>query len=620
MIQNKIYLNQLENPHLKFDQLNHDFDLYAVHCTRKYISRPLLNRNQENLPVIKAVSYIKENSKDLVYILTDKDKTNIFELKRGLTELDDTIGKVEQRDFSQVETNIILNLLLIQLKVFSTVKGCNVLGKLYVNTNTEKNEKLKFEEVSFNKDLVINIQTRAFTQISFYQKHKAKKLIKNMRSWGRSPRYEINLQESIIKQVANCYHEGEENSWYLMHPTHKNLKPDQTPFFYLDGKVGQARSSFLTSKSGIAYYLIDQLNKHYSQYFDKLKFREVQAESYDQGMNQKKRGEILLEKIRSFWSDKEITLLDRTQENSIAIKTISDFFNQSLSIKIKPNQASSHYNLALIHDLDYYSKDVNQDKEDTYYRNQTEIIQNITIEGVLHKSGTVIESALINAVKELTVKAILEMQDFSQLNTGIDLDNLVFYKYYPKSNQTLEFTSHGPDFQVKLIISNFEDPFFLNDLLVERNDQLTTDVDYILLDKQSQNYYAVSKTVLRTMPSPLLYEAANKQKGTLAYRNKEARNKYLAGLINLNYFYEQNRLYYNVGVIGNGMQSKESVASVVREIKCLNDDNKSQLLDMQQLLQSMDVVWVKFKNLTVLPFPIKLMNEYIRKNRNNEKR
>ncbi len=33
----------------------------------------------------------------------------------------------------------------------------------------------------------------------------------------------------------------------------------------------------------------------------------------------------------------------------------------------------------------------------------------------------------------------------------------------------------------------------------------------------------------------------------------------------------------------------------------------------------MDVVWVRFKNLTVLPFPIKLMNEYIRKNQNNEK-
>lgn len=85
----------------------------------------------------------------------------------------------------------------------------------------------------------------------------------------------------------------------------------------------------------------------------------------------------------------------------------------------------------------------------------------------------------------------------------------------------------------------------------------------------------------------------------------------------MNYFYAQNQLYYNVGVIGNGMQSKESVASVVRKIECLNDDNKSQLLDMQQLLQSMDVVWVKFKNLTVLPFPIKLMNEYIRKDKNN---
>ncbi|NRO03485.1 hypothetical protein IMAU10031_01631 [Lactobacillus helveticus] len=39
MIKNKIFLNQLEKPQLKIDQLNQDFDLYAVHCTRKYISR-----------------------------------------------------------------------------------------------------------------------------------------------------------------------------------------------------------------------------------------------------------------------------------------------------------------------------------------------------------------------------------------------------------------------------------------------------------------------------------------------------------------------------------------------------------------------------------------------------
>lgn len=449
-------------------------------------------------------------------------------------------------DFAQVETSIILNLLLIQLQVFSTVKGCNLLGKLYFNTNTEESEKLKFEEVSFSKNLVINIQTRAFTQISFYQKHQAQELIKNMKSWGRSPRYEINLQESKIKQVINCYHEGEENDWYLKHPTIKNLKPDQTPFFLLNGKVGQARTSFLTSKSGIAYYLIDQLNKHYSQYFDELKFREVQAESHDQGISQKKRGDNLLKQIQKFWQDKEITLLDRTQENSSEIKTISDFFEQNLSTKITSSQKSSHYNLVLIHDLDYYAKEDNKDKTDAYYSSQTEVVQNMTVEGVMHKSGTVVKSALVNAVKELTIKAILESEDFSPLNTEINLDDFIFYKYYPESNQTLEFTSHETNLKIQPITSNYDDPFFLNDLLIKRNDRLTTDVEYILLDKQSENYYAVSKTTLKPLPAPSLYGAATNQKGTLAYRGKDARNKYLAGLINLNYFYQHDQLFYNV--------------------------------------------------------------------------
>ncbi|WP_181413804.1 hypothetical protein [Lactobacillus helveticus] len=149
---------------------------------------------------------------------------------------------------------------------------------------------------------------------------------------------------------------------------------------------------------------------------EKLKFREVHAESHDQGISQKKRGDNLLKQIQKFWQDKEITLLDRTQDN--------------------------------------------KDKTDAYYSSQTEVVQSMTVEGVMHKSGTVVKSALVNAVKELTIKAILESEDFSPLNTEINLDDFIFYKYYPESNQTLEFTSHETNFKIQPITSNYDDPFF----------------------------------------------------------------------------------------------------------------------------------------------------------------
>lgn len=160
----------------------------------------------------------------------------------------------------------------------------------------------------------------------------------------------------------------------------------------------------------------------------------------------------MLKQIQKFWQDKEITLLDRTQENSSAIKTISDFFEQNYPLKITSSQKSSHYNLVLIHDLDYYAK---EDKTDAYYSSQTEVVQNMTVEGVMHKSGTVVKSALVNAVKELTIKAILESEDFSPLNTEINLDDFIFYKYYPESNQTLEFTSHETNFKIQETVKSF---------------------------------------------------------------------------------------------------------------------------------------------------------------------
>ena len=70
-------------------------------------------------------------------------------------------------------------------------------------------------------------------------------------------------------------------------------------------------------------------------------------------------------------------------------------------------------------------------------------------------------------------------------------------------------------------------------------------------------------------------------------------------------------IYYNVGEIGKGMNKILSRASVIRKIHPINSTQATiSSIDLEQLLKSMSMTWVRFKHYTVLPYPIKLLNEY----------
>ena len=92
-------------------------------------------------------------------------------------------------------------------------------------------------------------------------------------------------------------------------------------------------------------------------------------------------------------------------------------------------------------------------------------------------------------------------------------------------------------------------------------------------------------------------------------RNKEKREKYFSGVIDINYFqHTDTSARFCVGVIGEGMKPKLERASVIREVQA-EDDSK---LIFEDLLPLMGVDFVKLGMLTVIPFPFKYLREYAR--------
>ena len=92
-------------------------------------------------------------------------------------------------------------------------------------------------------------------------------------------------------------------------------------------------------------------------------------------------------------------------------------------------------------------------------------------------------------------------------------------------------------------------------------------------------------------------------------RNKETREKYFSGVIDINYFQiNDTTARFCVGKIGEGMKAKLERASIIREVQA-EDDSK---LIFEDLLPLMNVDFVKLGMLTVIPFPFKYLREYAR--------
>ena len=105
------------------------------------------------------------------------------------------------------------------------------------------------------------------------------------------------------------------------------------------------------------------------------------------------------------------------------------------------------------------------------------------------------------------------------------------------------------------------------------------------------------------MPNPEIFRLSP------VSRSKEARERYLSGVIDINLFTHKGECYYNAGIVGNGMNASIPKANLLYKVTVVNGRNI-----IESVLGMMSVMFVKYNNFTVLPYPMKYLREYIKMN------
>ncbi|MCI6271211.1 MAG: hypothetical protein MR612_08400, partial [Lactobacillus delbrueckii] len=168
-----------------------------------------------------------------------------------------------------------------------------------------------------------------------------------------------------------------------------------------------------------------------------------------------------------------------------------------------------------------------------------------------------------------------------------------------KSNQLLDPLSEN-------------NPFIEQGLLwKDKKGRMTS--DYELLAWIDGELYGIKQSKLRTMPNKSLYYRTIEDPEFRYYRNKTGLDEYLPGIVYENHWLENGCVNYNVGKIGRGMQTTIDKGSVVRIINSFAGDILEEEAEkIYRMLKMTEVTFVKYKDLTVLPYPLKLLKEAAR--------
>ena len=677
---NKITVNQLKPVEkINADKILQDFDLFAIKVEKDTypIRETFLSVNKSKdkiLQRIVALDYSEQDNKKIVYCLCRKNTVDVDKLNKALVEYNKDIfypHKLNKDEIKQMPQIALLQLFFNQIIDQNVLEGSSLTGTLYLlgSSNSHNEGKtLNIDEFSLNDDLVARISTRCFSQIRVIDSDRLENMV------GK-PRLKINRKTKQIRLAGRGWKNDENKNYYLITPPVKNSKPTKTKFLKLAARNHYA--TFVKSKSGMLYRLLDVFNQQFGQYFSPLAFKEIEVQSQQLSKSQDTETKKLKKKIEDFSDEHPITIVDVDGDNRDAVEYLTKSLKK-INIKVV-NSSETSLKLNIIHNTEHYAKN---NLTDLYHPSVD--TQHITVENLLIES---LNATLYSAVKELIIKNDLKEKSISLIDNQEMPTQFTFFKQFRKDNdkKVLQF-NFLPDNRFEIKELKNED--FDNNPFCSLSDEEVRSIELVIKDEINKNYFKVERTDKNTLPNVEFYEdmieftnhtitpaldkkdlleasqSLNDQKYdhfiklvesghqdqysasdvvsllekakiskktrselvailteqyhfiiSVDSRSAWARDHYLNGLTDINYYQEKSSLYYNVGVIGKGMNMSINKGSIVRKISpidLLNDEDGLSSKDIFDLIDTMLVTFVKYTDLTVLPFPEKYLNEYYR--------
>ncbi len=556
------------------------YDFFVVTTSEKYIpgGAYIIDKPIEKL---KAESVVFDNGRSL-FIMFKKGVISTISLVEMLEDEKITIKKITS---SEIKDYYLFRLFLYSLNNFEcdNLKFNNVTGKLIiVDPAWIKNNRKGFKALSINVDSEMHIIAEAvgFTNFTLF---KGNKKIKDY------PKYTFADKNNALRRTL---HPEQEQEAFVRKSV--NGKKVEIPFFTF------ASNDIKENKVYFIYKVLDIVKNRYKD----LLFVEFKKVNILESIGAYRDSDFIDKAFKDF-ETRETNLINAVLESEFA-----DEFEDLVATfkkRIQSNVVISHRveklknNIIYIHNKDYYESNKYDDPYASF--NRAMVIQCLTVEDSVDKIIKDNESIFNTIIKESVIKHDIVCKHTFSLDDWSEFGFKKSWIFGKEKDGKHYFIIVHPDgiFEFRTKLDDFSS---FNDCVLDYCSELLNNYEgkeKVIIADDLGNINIISRTNKTILPSQELFNMS-----TIS-RNKESREKYLSGVIDVNLFdFGDGNLFYNSGIKGSGMNTAIPKAPLLYKTEVIV--GKNIIFD---ILKTMSVSFVKYKAFTVLPYPIKYLNEYI---------
>lgn len=368
---------------------------------------------------------------------------------------------------------------------------------------------------------------------------------------------------------------------------------------------------FNKSKIGILCKIISKFKKHYSKYanIDFSVESDWEHIDVDNAVKNKEKHDKLLKKV---FQNKTIRIVDTINDkNSVKLcgilKQQLSLFLENINIVIKDKVGKNDFNIKIIHDKEYYES---LHIEDMYKVCSDKIVQHITLEGFNLENNDKLSPNVIVILNELLVKYDL-IQSHKVSLYDWNFNKEWRFVLFDKDDFYCMTINYEGFFKIEKLSNDLFNSDEYNEIRVIAEDNKTKNIDEKyrgVVKNNKEEVNIIQETPLFMLPNMERVEDIL-HKGNIISRSEKERPENFCGCVDIHYFNnkENNCEYYSSGVIGKGMQSSVSHATHIRRVI----PYKNNSLFFHEILETMNVSFVRNNQLTVIPFPFKYLREYV---------
>lgn len=623
----------IQNCQFNYDKIRGRYEFYLIKNDdpskkgfkpdSKILDDPLISKTVRSIQFTGGSSFI---------VMMDADKRNEETLMTLLHKYNDEYDGYLSKEnlfvpFKSYPHSMILTMFNALAKSKKNNEISNLGGKLYYFTKKTKRQVFCIE-LKIDGDYVIKLNSVSFTSMQ------------EDNSYGK-PQYVLQKNNTMRKRNKD----DKEGPFYTI-GQFKRVK-HETPF------LDVYPPKYNQSKIGVLSCLIEKFNKEYDGLVKlalkkEFNWKKVEIKTSDSKTKEHLRfvkkvldGRTIriVNTIKDPDYEEQTTLFTENLKNQIEVLFTSEKILKAdrelnFKIKITDKENKNDLNIRLIHDSEYYEE---HELEDQYLRTGDTVVQNVTLEGFSEDKNITEpkKTAIPVVINDLIVKSDLPKSNDTQGRISIfDWKSLGFEKDWTFCYCEEEWLDNGP-IEKKTKKDHF---YFMKIhpdgtfLIGEKTKDLFNQEEFEVLErifdrnnmslpkerrnKSTEKYKGLVMNdqgqINIIQDSPLImypnWEKINEGiKTNINMRTNELRDSYFLGCLDIYYKELDDCAYYSVNQIGAGMNTTVARAANIRRVIPYG----TAPIFFGELLQTMNVTFVRNGQLTVLPFPFKYLREFI---------